>query len=197
MYGKLTNGIYAPVPHCIVQGGRQIINPTDEMLAQAGYMEVVDTPQPSCNPVYQYLEDSYTVEGGKIYHTWTVVTQPLEPAQAALQDRNKQALAAHLAAHPLQWQDGKYYGVTEADQSEISLNMMQYQLATQAGIPATLEWHAVREACTVWTVEQLTALTLAIAAYVYPYMRQMQITKQQIYAATTHEALEAIEIVYT
>lgn len=95
----------------------------------------------------------------------------LDALRAAKQEVNKQALADWLAAHPLTWTDGKVYGVTEQDQTEMAINLAQYQLAAAAGQPTVLEWHAQKQQCHTFTIEQYTELSLAIAAYVYPYRR--------------------------
>jgi hypothetical protein len=67
------------------------------------------------------------VEIGKsVYDRETQEFKPrytLAEVQAAKQEENKLAFAAYLATHPLTWVDGKEYGVTEEDQSEISLNI--------------------------------------------------------------------------
>jgi hypothetical protein len=72
----------------------------------------------------------------------------LDEAKELKQEKNKLLFAEYLASHPLTWTDGKEYGVTMEDQSEISLNLSQYQIAVQAGIESpTLEWHARHEEC--------------------------------------------------
>ena len=120
----------------------------------------------------------------------------LDALRAAKQEVNKQALADWLAAHPLTWTDGKVYGVTEQDQTEMAINLAQYQLAAAAGQPAVLEWHAQKQQCHTFTIDEYTALSLAIAAYVYPYRRYQEQVKAAIYAAQGKEELDAIEIDY-
>lgn len=124
------------------------------------------------------------------------LTEYLDAAKAAKQAQNKQALADWLAAHPLTWTDGSTYGVTEQDQNEMSLNLAQYQLAVAAGQPAVLEWHAQKQSCHTFEIEEYTALSLATAAYVYPYRRYQETVKEAIYAAESKEGLDAIEIDY-
>ena len=120
----------------------------------------------------------------------------LDALRAAKQEVNKAALADWLAAHPLTWTDGKVYGVTEQDQTEMAINLAQYQLAAAAGQPAALEWHAQKQQCHTFTIDEYTALSLAIAAYVYPYRRYQEQVKAAIYAAQGKEELDAIEIDY-
>lgn len=121
----------------------------------------------------------------------------LDQAKVMKQEENKLQFAMYLATHPLTWVDGKEYGVTEADQSEISLNLNQYQIAVQAGVDApTLEWHARHEECKPWSLEQLVALSLAISEVVYPQYHKMQQYKTQIYGCTSLEELELVEINY-
>ncbi len=120
----------------------------------------------------------------------------LDALRAAKQEVNKAALADWLAAHPLTWTDGKTYGVTEQDQTEMAINLAQYQLAAAAGQPAALEWHAQKQQCHTFTIEEYTALSLAIAAYVYPYRRYQEQVKAAIYAAESEAEIGAIEIDY-
>lgn len=112
------------------------------------------------------------------------------------QNENNGLLVAYLKDHPIRWKDGKYYGVTQEDQSEIALNLTQYQLAVTAGLSPSLEWHALHEQCREFTVEELSALALSISAYVYPLVRYNQSIKTTIYATTTVEELEKIIIDY-
>ena len=121
----------------------------------------------------------------------------LEEAQYLKQEQNKVMFAEYLESHPLTWVDGKEYGVTEADQAEISLNINQYQIAVQAGVEApTLEWHARHEECEPWTMENLAALSLAISQVVYPKYHQMQQYKTAIYSCSSIEELDEVEINY-
>lgn len=116
--------------------------------------------------------------------------------QSDKQNENNGLLETYLKNHPIQWKDGKYYGVTKEDQSEIALNLTQYQLAVTAGLPPYLEWHALHEQCRDFTVEELSALALSISAYVYPFVCYNQSIKTAIYATTTVEELEKIVIDY-
>ena len=120
----------------------------------------------------------------------------LDALRAAKQEVNKAALADWLAAHPLTWTDGKVYGVTEQDQTEMAINLAQYQLAAAAGQPAALEWHAQKQQCHTFTIDEYTALSLAIAAYVYPYRRYQEQVKAAIYAAESEAEIGAIKIDY-
>lgn len=120
----------------------------------------------------------------------------LDTLRAAKQEQNKQALANWLAAHPLTWTDGNVYGVTEEDQNEMAINLAQYQLAVAAEQPAVLEWHAQKKQCHAFTIEQYTALSLAIAAYVYPYRRYQEQVKAAIYTAESEAEIHAIKIDY-
>lgn len=121
----------------------------------------------------------------------------LDEAKELKQTENKALFAAYLETHPLTWVDGKEYGITMEDQSEIQLNLSQYNVAIEAGIrAATLEWHARHEECTAWTAENLIALSLDIADAVYPMYRLCQTYKIAIYGAETIEELNAVELIY-
>ncbi len=143
---------------------------------------------------------STVIAGKTVLNTETNELEPrytLEEVQYMKQEENKLAFATYLASHPLTWVDGKQYGVTEQDQSEISLNINQYQIALNAGIDTpTLEWHAQHEECYPWTLEKLVQLSLAISQAVYPIYHKMQQYKTAIFNATTIEEVETIELQY-
>lgn len=112
-----------------------------------------------------------------------------------LQEKNKTALAEFLADQSVEF-NGKPYGVSEEDQNEMALNFMQYQALTTAGQQVTLEWHSKKSACETFTAEEFVQLTAMIKAFVYPYFRQMNVIKQQIFSSTSREELDKIEIKY-
>lgn len=145
-----------------------------------------------------YLNVTYDGETITNIEAYTPEPEPVDLAavQQARQTENKAALAEWLAAHPLQWTDGKTYGVTEEDQQEMALNLMQYQVAVQAGQPAVLEWHAQKEACRTFEQSEYVALSLAIADYVYPYLRYQESVKEAIYQAQTAEEVANVKIDY-
>lgn len=125
----------------------------------------------------------------------------LEEAQNAKQAENKAMLANFLENHPITWTDGKQYGITMEDQSEIQLNMSQYQIqvaAKEQGVEVepVLEWHSIHEACVPWTLENLSALALAISAAVYPAFQKMNQYKEQIYQCTERSQVAAITFDY-
>lgn len=133
------------------------------------------------------------------WDAWNAAQSPvdLDALRAAKQEQNKQALADWLAAHPLTWTDGKVYGVTEQDQTEMAINLAQYQLAVMAGEEnPILEWHTQKKRCHSFTLAEFTALALAIRTYVYPYRQYQEAVKEAIYMAETKEELDAIEIDY-
>lgn len=124
-------------------------------------------------------------------------TSDLDQAKYDKQEENKKLFAEYLATHPLTWVDGKEYGITQEDQSEISLNLNQYQVALAAEVEnSTLEWHARHEECVPWSLEQLSALSLAISNVVYPKYHLMQEYKTQIFEADSIDKLKAIELNY-
>lgn len=124
-------------------------------------------------------------------------TSDLDQAKYDKQEENKKLFAEYLATHPLTWVDGKEYGITQEDQSEISLNLNQYQVALAAEVEnPPLEWHARHEECVPWSLEQLSALSLAISNVVYPKYHLMQEYKTQIFEADSIDKLKAIELNY-
>ena len=154
---------------------------------------------PDAVNVYELEEIPSEVVAGYYYYDPSTgeFSCNLEEAQYAKQEENKVAFASYLNSHPLTWVDGKQYGITQEDQSEIALNINQYQVAVAAGVEnPTLEWHAKQEECYPWSLEQLSALSLAISNVVYPKYHQMQEYKTAIFAATSIAELNAIELIY-
>lgn len=120
-----------------------------------------------------------------------------EAAKADRQEENKAALARWLRDHPLTWVDGNVYGVEEQDQQEMAINLLQYQLAVSAGEEnPPLEWHTQKKRCHNFTLEEFTALALAIRSYVYPYRQYQEAVKETIYNARTVEEVAAVVIGY-
>ena len=125
----------------------------------------------------------------------------LERAKEEKQAENKNLLNTFLIEHPLTYVDGKTYGVTFEDQSEIQLNISQYLIQVEAAkqdpsITPKLEWHAQKEACTPWTYENLCALVMAISAHLYPWFEKMNKYKEQIYSRTDRKEVEALTFDY-
>lgn len=154
--------------------------------------------------IYSTRTDSYyainptvlSEDSHKVMDAEGITSDQLTDLQEQKQKQNNLALAAYLKVNPVTWVDGRQYGITQEDQSEMSLNMMQYQLTVQAGQAAVLEWHAIHEECREFTLEEFMGLTLKISETVYPLVQKNQAIKAQIYATTTLNELEAVEIAY-
>lgn len=110
--------------------------------------------------------------------------------------QSKQDLKTYLANNPMQWLDGNYYSVTEEKQNQLNSNLTLYQLSVTSGSPRILEWNCTGETCTEWTLENLTALALAIGNYVQPIVAQQRKIEVEIRNCTTKEELNSIEIKY-
>lgn len=119
----------------------------------------------------------------------------LENEKNKKQEENKRKLAEFLEKSYVEF-NGKQYGVKEEDQTEMALNYMQYKISVAASLPATLEWHAKKEKCVNFTEEDFLSLTMQIKNFVYPYMNLMQEYKEKIYACSSIEELNAIELKY-
>jgi hypothetical protein len=117
----------------------------------------------------------------------------LEEAQAFRQEQNKGALERFLATATVEY-NGRLYGVTEADQNEIQAAVAQYQLLTNAGIEAELQWHAKHETSRTFTLEEIAQLMALVQEFVQPHMAAMQEAKEQIYRAQTVDEVMAVEI---
>ena len=109
---------------------------------------------------------------------------------------SKTVLSAYLAAHPIQWSDGKYYSVTTEKQALLTSNLALYQISASAGQSFKLTWNSTGDECVEWTYEKLAALALAIGAYVKPFVSRQQELELAIKECTTQTELDAIEITY-
>lgn len=145
-----------------------------------------------------------TIENGKVV-SWEKTVIELDPEELKRElerlkseriTQSKQQLEEFLQNNPLQFIDGKFYSVTKEKQTLLANALQVYQMKIQAGLPATLKWNATGEECVEWSLEDLSALALAIAEYVEPLVTHQQALEVQIRSATTLEELEAIEIDY-
>lgn len=143
----------------------------------------------------------YDDETGTFYPI-SAIPQMLLDAQVGKQNENKMKLAERLASHPITWNDGKKYGVTMEDQSEMQLNLTQYTLQKEAAkedptIIPVLEWHAIHEACTPWTEEEFNLLSLAVSSEVYPWFQLMNYYKERIFEFTDRKEARDYELDYS
>lgn len=80
MRAKLIDGQLVDAPRKIqreIDGETYVTyNPTDEMLAKAGWLNVVETPVPGNAPEGYHYEPTYTEEGGEIAQGWVLVEDP-------------------------------------------------------------------------------------------------------------------------
>ena len=87
MRAKLINGVLVYAPRKIqreIDGKTYVTyNPTDEMLAEQGWLNVVETPVPGDAPEGYHYEDTYTEDGGKIVQGWVLVETEYSNAEVA------------------------------------------------------------------------------------------------------------------
>lgn len=76
MRAKIIDGVFTPAPRKIqreIDGVEYTTyNPTDEMLAEQGWLNVVETDPPEAPEGYHY-EPTYTEESGEIVQGWVLV----------------------------------------------------------------------------------------------------------------------------
>lgn len=74
MRAKIIDGVFTPAPRKIrreIDGENYITyNPTDEMLAEAGWLNVHFTDPPGDAPEGYHYEPTYTEESGEIVQGW-------------------------------------------------------------------------------------------------------------------------------
>lgn len=111
------------------------------------------------------------------------------------QEENKVALANFLNNQFVTYK-GKHYGVSEEDQNEMALNLLQYNSLVSVGQECYLEWHSKKAQCESFSLEEYIELTALIKSFVYPYYQQMQKIKEQIFLCSTKWEVSLIEIYY-
>lgn len=114
------------------------------------------------------------------------------------QEINKQKFNEWLKENPLEWSDGKNYGITLEDQSELNLTLSKYKESSMLKIEPVpkLEWHAQKEENVEWAYEDLVNLSNAISEKVYDKYHLMQKYKTEIYNATTVKELKDMFFMY-
>lgn len=161
--------------------------PSDELDDHTFYLDAA----PNGNPTDYLYED-----GMYVYSPKPIPQEAIDNAKESLIAYSKTELSDYLSSHPMQWTDGNYYSVTEEKQSLLTSNLALYSIAAAAGIDFQLTWNTTGEECTNWTYQDLSALALAIGAYVKPFVSHQQELEVAIKACTTLDEINAIEISY-
>lgn len=125
-----------------------------------------------------------------------ITPKELMQAKTARIAESKTALAEYLADHPLTWSDGQQYSVTAEKQSLLTAQIALYQTAAAAGQEYELRWNPTGGECSIWTIEELSALALAIGAYVQPLVSYQQAKEVEIMACETVEDVNAVVVDY-
>lgn len=119
----------------------------------------------------------------------------LEEYKNKKQEENKAALAEFLSNQSVVYK-GKLYGVSEEDQNEMALNLLQYNSLISIGQECSLEWHSKKAQCESFSLDDYIELTALIKSFVYPYYQQMQKIKEQIFSCNTKWEVSLITIHY-
>lgn len=87
MRAKLINGVLIYAPRKIQReiDGKQYVtyNPTDEMLAEQGWLNVVETDLPGDAPEGYHYEPTYAEEDGELVQGWVLVETEYSNAEVA------------------------------------------------------------------------------------------------------------------
>lgn len=78
MYGKLVNNHIVYAPKKVTINGNTILNPTNDILEQSGYYEIIYTNQPDSTEYQNYIS-SYEQQENKIVQVWTAQEIDLTP----------------------------------------------------------------------------------------------------------------------
>lgn len=120
----------------------------------------------------------------------------LNGVKAACIAKTKTDLETYLATHPYTTDDGKQYSVTTEKQNLLSNEIASYQLATAAKQPYQIKWNTTGSECENFTIEQITALALAINAYVKPMVSYQQAQEVAIRNASTIQDVLGVQVDY-
>ena len=149
-------------------------------------IERIDVSQVPHVPIYSKTKEEQIIED-----------MTLDEYKDKRQIENKKALADFLKSNPLLWTDEYYYGVTEEDQNEMSLDLSTYQLKKALGDTEwKLQWHSIKSNCRDFTLEEFNSLLNAIIDFVYPYRQLEMEYKESIYSASSKEEVASINLVY-
>ena len=175
---SIGSGIVEPqgLPHIIIEN----YNP------EGRSVERIDVGQSPPVPIYSKTQEEIEYE-----------EMSLDEYKEQRQTENKALLAEFLKNNPLQWEDNSYYGVTQEDQNEMSLDFSTYQIKKQLGDENwKLQWHSVKSDCRDFTEEEFLGLLNAIIEFVYPYRQLEMKYKEAIYTAETKDDVKAVNLVY-
>lgn len=111
-------------------------------------------------------------------------------------EQTKVTLADYLETHPMSWIDSKQYSVTQEKQSLLMGSIAAYQIEAQMNPEAELTWNATGEECTPWTIENLSALAVAIKNYVKPYVSYQQSKEVEIGKCKTAQEVYDVVVDY-
>lgn len=75
MYAKLENGALKYAPKKIRYNNNIVYNPTEAMLIELGYLEVVNTDYPDDG---NYYTSSYEVQNNQIVQVWNLAEEPAQ-----------------------------------------------------------------------------------------------------------------------
>ena len=110
--------------------------------------------------------------------------------------KSKSDLQNYLANNPILWSDGEYYGITSEKQQWLTGKLVAAQAAISTEQPIDLTWNSVGEVCKPWTLEELTALGLAIEKRVTALVTYQQKKEKAISSASSVAEVESITVNY-
>lgn len=110
--------------------------------------------------------------------------------------KSKSDLQNYLANNPILWSDGEYYGITSEKQQWLTGKLVAAQAASSTQQDIDLTWNSVGEVCKPWTLEELTALGLAIEKRVTALVTYQQKKEKAISSASSVSELESITVNY-
>lgn len=172
-------------------------HPNDDWVGDADYV-VSDTSEIAAKILAYSPNYDFVIENGALVDVvkTAISEEELNLYKESKIAYSKTALSKWLSEHPYKYNDGNYYSCTEEKQSLLNSNLASYERATKAGIEYPLKWNSTGDECSIWTYENLLALSLSIAAYVAPKVSMQQSYELDIKACNTVAEIDAIEINY-
>ena len=132
--------------------------------------------------------------------TLNQLDQSLETIRANKIKKSKELLEQYYQEHPLfskvHKTEGEFYSVTSEKQIYLQSMLNLCEHSTELGTEFTPTWNATGEPGEIWTLAELKQLSLQIAEFVYPLVKQQQQLEKTIKELTTVEEIQSLEINY-
>lgn len=131
------------------------------------------------------------------FTTQKEIDELLDKTRKEKREESNKKLSDFLNSHPLVYKDGKSYGITKEDQTEIQNAITAYNVQKESGIPdPVVQWHSIGQPAEDWNIDDLKELYGLIYQKSYSAYTVNQDYKRQINEAKTVDEINEIVIIY-